>query len=169
MPRYTAKKRLVSLGRDYDVLDDEGRVAFRIDGKVRFARTFVVRDAGGRALLSVREKLLVLDPTFEIKAGRRLVASVRRTTTSGAARDRFEIPVAGAAGQLLTARGKLVRDRVTIERGQGRVGEVSREQGMLVHEIFHVTVAPDEDQALLLAVAMAIVETDSHRGEDRSS
>lgn len=169
MPRYTVQKRLVSIGRDYDVRDDDGQVVFKIDGKLRFARTFVVRDRDGKALLSVREKLMALDPVFEIKAGERLVATVRRTTTSGADTDEFEIWVAGASGAMLQAQGQLLFDGVRIQRGQARVGSVSRQQGRVVHEVFQVTAAADEDQALMLAIAMAIVETDSSRGEDRSS
>lgn len=40
MRQYTIKGRVVSVGRDYDVLDEEEQVIYVIDGKVRFARTF---------------------------------------------------------------------------------------------------------------------------------
>ena len=40
MPYYKMRKRLVSIGRDYAVEDENGQVLFKIDGKVRFARTF---------------------------------------------------------------------------------------------------------------------------------
>lgn len=56
-----------------------------------------------------------------------------------------------------------------LRRAGASVGSVSRRHGTAVDEIFHVTAAPDEDQALMLAIAMAIVETDSSRGEERSS
>lgn len=168
MPRYTVHRRLVSIGRDYDVKDEAGRVVFRLDGKLPFARTFVVRDGAGQALLFVREKLLTLDPTFEIESEGRKIASVRRTTTSGAGTDKFEIPVEGAQA-LMLAQGKLLLDGVELRRAGASVGSVSRRHGTVVDEDFHVTVAPGEDQALTLAVAMAIVETDPSRGEDRSS
>jgi uncharacterized protein YxjI len=77
MPRYTVQRRLVSIGRDYDVKDESGDIAFNLDGKVRFARTFVVKAAWtpvveNRAPLSggdegVEIKLIAAFPDFVIR------------------------------------------------------------------------------------------------------
>ena len=167
MPRYTIKSRLVSVGRDYDVLDDKGEVAFRIDGKVRFARTFVVKNREGDALLAAKEKLLCLDPTFVIASGDDPVATVRRTTTSGAMIEKFAIEIAG--GLPMTAEGNLLGDGVVILGDPGKIGSVEVEPRTGVYEIFHVSVVSDQDPPLVLAIAMSIVETDSRRGQQRSS
>ena len=83
MPRYTVQELLVSIGRDYDVSGKSGKVAFKLDGKVRFARTFAVKDSAGQRLLAVREKLLCLDPTFVITSARQPIAVVHRSCIGG--------------------------------------------------------------------------------------
>lgn len=163
MPRYTVKSRLVSVGRDYEVRDEGGELVFELDGKVRFARTFVLRNREGDAVLRVREKQLCLDPTFVITSGDETVAIVRRTTTSDASIEKFEIEVAGSPA--MTAKGSFIRDGYEILGEVGKVGSVSREPLTAVHEIFHVSVVSDQDPALVLAIAMSIVETDPSRGQ----
>ncbi|MBI5592086.1 MAG: LURP-one-related family protein [Deltaproteobacteria bacterium] len=91
MPTYTIRSRLISICRCYSIETATGEIVFRLVGKVRFARTFVVKDRAGALLLSVRERLLKLDPTYEITQGTAQVAVVRRHTTSGALVDRFTI------------------------------------------------------------------------------
>ena len=92
MPRYTVRQRLVALGRDYGVHDESGELAFVLDGKLRFARSFSVKDRDGKLLLGVREKLLCIDPTFVItSAAAAPVAVVKRTSTSDASVLAFEI------------------------------------------------------------------------------
>jgi uncharacterized protein YxjI len=83
MPRYTVQRRLVSVGRDYVVQNEDDEVVLKVDGKVRFARTFSVKDGAGSMLLRVREKLLCLDPTFIITRGKETIATLRRTSPSG--------------------------------------------------------------------------------------
>jgi uncharacterized protein YxjI len=82
MATYTVKKRLVSVGRDYDVHDESGAAVFTIDGKVRFARTFDVKDRAGQTLYSAKEQLLKLDQTFLIDALGADQLAVKRTTTA---------------------------------------------------------------------------------------
>ena len=166
MPVYQVQSRLVSVGRDYSVENDRGEVVYTIDGKVRFARTFLVRDASGAPLLHVREKLLAIDPTFIVKKDGVEVARLRRTTTSGAMTDRFEID---AGATKMNASGSFHRGGVTIGSDHGKVGSVSRKPLTAVREVFHVSVVSDEDSALVLALAMAIVECAPFRGEDVSS
>jgi len=166
MPRYTVQSRLVSIGRDYNVKDEIGEVAFTLDGKVRFARTFVVKDRNGLRLLSVREKLLCLDPTFVISSASQPIAIVRRVSRSATGTARFEIEMGGSIA--MNAHGSFLREGIEIKRGGAFAGSVSREPNRVIHEIFHVSVGAAEDPALLLAIAMSIVETDLFRGEDRS-
>jgi uncharacterized protein YxjI len=166
MPRYTVKKRLVSIGRDYDVEDENGELALKLDGKLRFARTFLIKDRNGERLLSVREKLLCLDPTFVITSARQPIAVVRRITRSATGTATFEIEMDG--GIAMKAHGSFLREGIEIKREGAFAGSVSREPNRVIHEIFHVSVGATEDPALLLAIAMSIVETDLFRGEDRS-
>jgi uncharacterized protein YxjI len=89
--------------------------------------------------------------------------AVRRTTTSSVYPMKFDIVVGGETRK--QAEGSFTRDGVHITRGPARVANVSREPNTVVAEIFHVWTAPEEDHALMLTVAMAIVESDPSRGD----
>jgi uncharacterized protein YxjI len=167
MAQYTIKKRLVSVGRDYDVRDQNDAVLFHIDGKVRFARTFDVKAPDGTLRLSVKEKLLALDQTFLIDAPDRPQTVVRRTTTTSVYPMKFVIEVAGQTE--MHANGDFFRDGVVVTRGSAEVARVSREPNTVVAEIFHVSAADHEDPALIAALAMAIVESHPDRGAPSSS
>ena len=167
MPYYKIRKRLVSIGRDYAVEDENGQVLFKIDGKVRFARTFYIKNADGKQLLKVREKLLSIDLMYEIKRDDLLVAIVRRKSLSDAATSKFEIEIDGEVA--LKAHGSLLNDSIQIQRGSMKVSDLSRKHFTVIDEIFNVSVSSDEDQALVLAIAMSIVEATTFRGEHRSA
>lgn len=167
MATYTIKKKLVSVGRDYDVHDENDATAFTIDGKVRFARTFDVRDRTGQVLYSAKEKLLAVDQTFLIDAHGAGEMTVRRTTTGSVYPMKFEIAV--GAETRMHAQGSLFGDGVGITRGSSRIANVTRQQNTVVAEIFHLWTADDEDPALLLAITMVIVEGDLSRGATGST
>lgn len=163
MPNYTVKKRLVSVGRDYDVLDEGSATVFTIDGKVRFARTFDVKDRDGRIVYSAKEQLLKLDQTFFIDAEGADQLAVTRTTTASVYPMKFVIAAGGDVRMHAqwTHRG----DDANITRAGSRIASVSRQQNTVVAEIFHVWTADAEDTALMLAIAMVIVEGDRSRGQ----
>jgi|SRR5215471_17519189 len=162
MPTFAVKKRLVSVGRDYAVEDESGTTVFSIDGKVRFGRTFDVRDRAGQILYSAKEKLMALDQTFLIDAPGASEITVRRTTTGSVYPMKFAVVIEGETR--MHAEGSFYRDGVAIARGTDRIATVSRQQNTVVAEIFHVWTADAEDAALMLALAMVIVEGDPSRG-----
>lgn len=166
MPAYKVRRRLISVGRDYDIEDESGKAVFRLDGKVGFARRFVIKDSAGNSLLAVREKLLSIDPLFVIKKGVGTVATVRRRSHSDARIAKFEIEINGRTA--MGASGSFLRDGIQIVREGAQIGNVSRVPLTVIEEIFHVEAAATEDQSLILSIAMSIVEMSTFRGEDRS-
>ncbi len=167
MPTFTVKKRLVSVGRDYDVHDETGASVFSIDGKVRFARTFDVKDEDGTVLWSAKEKLLTIDQTFLIDAPGKSQVAVRRTTSNAVFPMKFDVVVGGETQ--MHAHGSFYRDGVDVMRGSARIANVARDAHTLVGEVFHVWTADGEDAALLLAISMVVIEGAPDRGADLSS
>jgi uncharacterized protein YxjI len=163
MRTYRIGRQWMSFGRSYWVEDAAGARVFKIAGKLRFPRIFSIRDVRGNHLYSVREKLLVLAPTFVISRDNSTTAVVRRTTTSGAAKDLFEIVL--QSGEVLRAAGKLWGDGgVEIAQDNRGIASIRRQQ-LGMRETFWATVRGGADQALFLAVAMSIVESDVSRGD----
>lgn len=167
MARYTITRKLLAVGRDYVVEDAEGRVCFQVDGKVRFATTFVLESAEGTPLLRCREKLMTIDPTIIVTRGDAEAARVRRTST-GDVPHVFEIETAGGAP--MQARGSFLRGAsFELEREGRRIGTLAFVHGQIVDEAFHLDLAAGLDDALVVAVAMCLVAMDTHRGELHSA
>jgi uncharacterized protein YxjI len=167
MATLTVKKKMLAVGRDYAVHDENDATVFTIDGKLRFARTFDVKDRTGQVVCSAKEKLLALDQTFLIDTPGASEITVRRTTTGSVNPMKFDISVGDEIR--MQAHGSFLRDGIDITRGSTRIGNVSRQQNTVVAEIFHVWMADGEDAALMLAMAMVIIEGDLSRGAQTSS
>lgn len=163
MPHFRIVRWFLAFSRSYVVKDDHGRAVFRIWGRIHFARIFTVVRLVDSTRLTVREKLLVIDPTYVISRHGSPVAVVRRTTTSGARTDRFIIDLF-SEGQA-QASGKLfVDDGVTITKGGDFLARIWRNEARIV-ETLELETTRNFDQTLLLAIALSIVETDPRRGQ----
>ena len=103
--RYQMRQRLISIGDDYWIEDDQGRRAFRVDGKaLRVRKTFVLEDAGGNEVAKIQERKLSVRDKMAIERGGDSLATVRKALVGF--RDRFSIDVAG--GGELHAKGNIV-------------------------------------------------------------
>jgi hypothetical protein len=62
---YLIRERFFRLGEDSDITDDQGRPAFRVDGKVlSLHNRLIIRDPDGREVAQVHRKLATLRPTY---------------------------------------------------------------------------------------------------------
>ena len=91
---YQMRQRLISIGDDYWIEDDEGRRIFKVDGKaLRIRQTMNFDDADGNTLLRIQERKLRLRDTMEIEdANGRTVATVKKALVSPL-RDRMSVAV----------------------------------------------------------------------------
>ena len=81
---YQMRQRLVSIGDDYWIEDDEGQRIFKVDGKaLRIRQTMNFDDTDGNTLLRIQERKLRLRHTMEIEdANGRTVATVKKALVS---------------------------------------------------------------------------------------
>ena len=155
MARYRMKQRLISIGEDYVIEDAEGRPVYKVDGKVLTIReTFVIEDLQGREVATIREKKLALRDSMKILRGGETIATVRKAWLTPF-RDRFDIDVAG--GEDLQAKGDLLDHDYQIRRGRQVVAQISK-RWFSLRDSYGIDVAPGEDDALMLAIAVAIDE-----------
>lgn len=161
MSLYTIRLKLFYISRSYIVTDSNENKIFSISGKLRFARTFVVKGHQGHLPLTVREKLLSIDRTFLVTQQGNQIATVRRTTTTGEYPERFTIEL--DSSESLKASGSLYSDRgISITKNGSAFARIWRKDAF--RETFGLETTNNLDQALLLSIAMSIVETDSSRG-----
>jgi len=155
MARYRMKQRLISIGEDYVIEDADGKPVYRVDGKVLTLReTFVIEDLQGREVATIREKKLALRDSMKILRGGRTIATVRKAWLTPF-RDRFDIEVED--GEELQAKGDLLDHDYEIRRGKQTVAQVSK-RWFSLRDTYGIDVAPGEDDALMLAIAVAIDE-----------
>ncbi len=155
MARYTMRQRLVSIGEDFDIADENGNLVYRVDGKVlRLRETFVIEDLRGHEVATIREKKLALRDSMNILRAGATMATIRKARFTPY-RDKFVIDVKG--GQDMVAQGDILRHEYDIRRGDEVVARISKHRFAL-SDTYGVEVAPGEDDGLILAIAVAIDE-----------
>jgi uncharacterized protein YxjI len=154
VPNYLIRKRLIALGDDFWVEDENGERVFHVDGKVlRPRETFVIETADGDELVRVQERKLHLRDTMVIERQGEELATVQKALITPL-RDRFEIELAG--GGRLEAKGDLLDHEFTIEWENGvRLAEVSKKR-FAIREAYGVSVPDDQDPVFAVAVAICI-------------
>jgi uncharacterized protein YxjI len=151
--KYRMREKLFSIGDDFWIEDEDGERAFKIDGKaLRIRDTLVLEDVSGRELFTVQEKKLRVRDTMEIEREGRTVAKVKKALITPL-RDRFSIEVEG--GDDMEAKGNVVDHEYKIERDGHQVAEVSK-RWFRIRDTYGIEVAPDQDDALILAVTVCI-------------
>jgi uncharacterized protein YxjI len=155
MARYKLRQRLISIGEDFTIEDDQGNTVYTVDGKVmRIRETFVIEDRAGNEVATVREVKLAIRDSMKILRGGETLATIRKALISPF-RDKFGIDVVG--GEDMVAVGNILEHEYEIRRGDAVVARVSK-HWFTIRDTYGVETAPGVDDALILAIAVAIDE-----------
>jgi uncharacterized protein YxjI len=158
--RFQMRQRMLSIGDDYWIETDDGARAYHVDGKaLRIRKTFVLKDAVGNEVAKLQERKLSIRDKMEIERDGHSLATVHKRLIG--IRDRFIIDVEGGAD--MEAKGNLVDHEYEIERDGDTVATVSK-KWFRVRDTYGVEIAPDQDEALVLAVTVCI-DTMAHPRE----
>ncbi len=111
--RYQMREKLLSIGDDYWIEDDDGNRAFHVDGKaLRVRQTFVIEDAAGNEVAKIQERKLSVRDKMEIERGEDSLATVKKALVG--LRDRFSIDLEN--GGEMKAKGNIVDHEYEVER-----------------------------------------------------
>ena len=156
---FQMRQKLVSIGDDYWIEDDQGQRVYKVNGKaMRIRDTLVFEDPAGHELFKIQEKKLHIRDTMEIEdGGGNTVATVKKALISPL-RERFDVKVEN--GEDLEVKGNIVDHEYKIERGGDKVAEVSK-KWFRVADTYGIEVAQEQDPALILAVA-AVIDSMTH-------
>jgi uncharacterized protein YxjI len=153
--RYKLQRKLFAIGEDFWIENDQGEQVFKVDGKALSLRhTFLVEDRAGTELLSVESKLIALQPTMKIERQGRLYATVTKALFT-LFHQHFTIQVEG--GPAYEAQGDITNHEYEVMGSGAPVAQISR-QWFSIRDAYGVAVAPELDQALILAAAVCIDE-----------
>ena len=149
--KFVMKHQMMSMGDDYWIEDESGNKAYRVDGKsMRMRKTFVLQDASGREVATIKERKLTIRDKMKIERDDQTIATVRRAVGWG---DRYVIEL--ESGGELKAHGNLLDREFKIERDGDRVAKVSK-KWFRVRDSYGVLIAAKQDEALILASVVAI-------------
>jgi uncharacterized protein YxjI len=152
--RYQLRQRLVSIGDDFRITDQDGNLAYLVDGKaLRVRSTLRFLDPAGTELYRIQEKVLRVRDSMRVQRPDGSVAARVHNALLTPLRDRWTIEVPG--GGALQATGNILDHEYRIRRGGTTVASVSR-RWFRVRDTYGVEVGAGEDAALLLSVVVVI-------------
>ncbi|EGE43404.1 hypothetical protein GTY83_20250 [Streptomyces sp. SID4928] len=153
--RLLVRERLFSIGDDYWIEDDGGRKVFLVDGKaMRLHDTFELKDADGRVLVELRQKLVSLRDTMLIERGGEELAKVKRKRLS-LLRNHYRVTLVD--GTELDVSGKILDREFAIEYDGELLAQISR-RWLTLRDTYGIDVVRDDaDTPLLIAVAMCVI------------
>lgn len=151
--RYQMREKLLSIGDDFWIEDAAGDKVYKVNGKaVRFRQTFILEDRQGAELAKIQERKLSMRDKMHIDRGTS-ESTVHKAMLG--IRDRYVINP--DKGPDLHARGNFVDHEYEIERDGDVVATISKKWFRL-RDTYGVEIAPAEDQAFILAIAVCVDE-----------
>ena len=153
--RYRMREKLFSVGDDFWIETEDSQRAFKVDGKaLRIRSTFVLETPSGEELFKIQEKKLRVRDTMEIERDGETAATIKKALITPL-RDRFTIELED--GGELAAKGNVVDHEYEIERDGETVAEVSK-RWFRIRDTYGIEIAPEENDALILAATVCIDE-----------
>ena len=152
--RYQMQQKLVAIGRDFWIENEQGQKAFKVDGKaLRIRDTLKFEDAHGKELCKIQEKKVRIKDTMEIEGpDGKVMAKVKKAIITPV-RDRWSVKIGG--GPDLEIQGNILDHEYRIGEGRQKVGEVSK-KWFRIRDSYGVEVAEGQNDVLILAVAVAV-------------
>ncbi len=153
--RFLVYDRLLGFGDDYWIEDDNGNKAYLVDGKaMRLRDTWELKDAQGRVLVDIHQKMLALRDTMVIERDGEPLARIKRKRLS-LLRNHYRVALAD--GNELDVSGKILDREFAIEYDGELLAVVSR-RWLTLRDTYGVDVVRDDaDPALLIALAVCVI------------
>jgi uncharacterized protein YxjI len=153
--RYQMRQKLLAIGDDFWIENEQGERAFKVNGKALRAReTFILERPSGEELYKIQKKALHIHDTMKVERDGKDVATIKKALITPF-RDRFAIELGD--GTELSAKGNVVDHEFEIERDGETVAEISK-RWFRVRDTYGVEVAHGQDDPLILAVTVCIDE-----------
>ncbi|POX51271.1 LURP-one-related/scramblase family protein [Streptomyces sp. Ru72] len=163
--RFFVRDRLLGIGEDYWIEDQDGTKVFLVDGKaMRLRDTFELKDPQGRVLIDIHQKMFALRDTMIIERDGERLATIKRKRLS-LLRNHYRVSLAD--GTELDVSGKILDREFAVEYDGELLAQISR-RWLHVRETYGVDIVrEDADPALLIAVAVCVIHlADKEREED---
>jgi uncharacterized protein YxjI len=147
------REKMFSIGDDFWVTDEQGDQVFLVDGKALSLRqTVELKDRSGAVLAKIHKKIVSIHDTMDIERDGQVIATVKRALFSPL-HHRSVIELHGV-GQL-EAVGNMIDKEFEIRDGGMVLAQISR-SWFRIRDTYGVDVAPGQDDALMIAIAVVL-------------
>ena len=161
--RYKIRQKMISIGDDFWIENQDGQRVFKVDGKaLRLRKTLIFEDVNGNKLCQIQERWLPIKETMAIDdANGNQLATVKKALIAPL-RDRWSVNVKN--GPDLDVQGNILDHEYSIKQGWNKVAEVSKKWISLT-DTYMVDIDEGQNDVLILAIAVAI-DMMAHDDED---
>jgi uncharacterized protein YxjI len=152
--RYQMREKLVSFGDDFWIENDSGERVFKVNGKMMRVRgTLDFENTEGKVKAQIQERMLRAKDSMAIEDGKGHKAAEVKRALITPIRERWVVRIAN--GPDLEVQGDLLAHEYRIGDGKQKVAKVSK-KWFRVRDSYGVQIEPDQDDAVILAVTVAI-------------
>lgn len=139
--RFLVRDRILGIGDDWWIEDEQGRKVFLVDGKaMRLRDTFELKDAQGRVLIDIHQKMLALRDTMVIERDGEPLARIRRKRLS-LLRNHYRVSL--AEGTELDVSGRILDREFAVEYDGELLAVISRRR-LHVRDTYGVDVVRED-------------------------
>jgi uncharacterized protein YxjI len=152
--RYQMREKLVSFGDDFWIENDRGERVFKVNGKMMRVRgTLDFENTEGQVKAQIQERMLRVKDSMAIEDGKGHKAAEVKRALITPIRERWVVRIAD--GPDLEVQGDLLAHEYKIGDGKHKVAKVSK-KWFRVRDSYGVQIEPDQNDAVILAVTVAI-------------
>lgn len=151
---YKMREKILAIGDDFHIEDEQGQRVFYIDGKaLRVRKTLIFKDTQGKELCKIQQKMLRIKDTMKIEGpGGETLATVKKALITPI-RDRWTVKIGD--GPDLEVQGNILDHEYRIEQGRQKVAQVSK-KWFRVRDTYGVEVGEGQEDILIVAIAVAV-------------
>ena len=152
--RYKISQKLISIGDDFWIENQEGQRVFKVDGKaLRLRKTLIFEDMKGKKLAKIQERLLPIRDTMAIEDADGNQMAVIKKGLIAPLGDHWTVNVKG--GPDLDVQGNLLDHEYSINQKRVKIAEVSK-KWLSITDTYGVEIGDGQNDILILALAIDI-------------
>jgi uncharacterized protein YxjI len=152
--RYQMRQKMVSIGDDFWIENEQGQKTYKVDGKaLRVRQTLIFEDARGQELCKIQERMLRVKDSMEVEDARGSQVAMVKKALISPIRDRFTVKIKN--GPDLEVKGNILDHEYSIGEGRDKIAEVSKKWFRL-RDTYGVEIEPGQEDVLILAVTVCI-------------
>jgi uncharacterized protein YxjI len=152
--RYKIRQKMLSIGDDFWIENQEGQRMFKVDGKaLRLRKTLLFEDLNGNKLAKIQERLLTFRDTMAIEDADGNQMAVIKKGIIAPLGDHWTVNV--RSGPDLDVQGNILDLEYSIMQKRKKIAEVSK-KWLSLSDTYGVEIDEGQNDILILAVAIAI-------------